>query len=157
MPVLSAGTFVPAPTGNQQAVLADIQELGLLDDGFGGKKPYLKYVFQLAELMENGKPFMVSRRFNATLHNKGHLKPFIVAMRGKNFTADELKGFDDEELIGKNYSLNIVHKETDDGKTYANIASIAPWNTKYGPEIESDYVRARDRDDEFTTEDGGKF
>jgi hypothetical protein len=122
--------------------------LGMLDDGFGGTKPYIKYVFQLAEKMEeSGKPFMVSRRFNATLHSKGHLKPFIQNMRGRAFTPDELKGFDDEELIGKNYQLNIIHKAGNNGAVYANIEGIAPWNTKFGPEIEGDYVRAKDRED----------
>jgi hypothetical protein len=159
MPILSAGTFVPAPEGQHQAILVDIIDLGELDDGFGGRKPFIKYVFQLAETMDNGKPYVVSSRFNATLHNKGKLRPFIQSMRGKTFTAEELKGFDDEELVGKNYSLNVIHNVGKNGGTYANIASVAPWNTKFGPEIEpsKDYVRAKDRDDTFTTEDGGKF
>jgi len=159
MPILTAGTFVPAPAGQHQAVLVDIQDLGPLEDGFGGVKPFIKYVFQLAELMDNGKPYVVTQRFNATLHNKGKLRPFIQSMRGKQFTPEELKGFDDEELVGKNYSLNLIHNVGKNGGTYANIASIAPWNTKYGPEIapSSDYVRAKDRDETFTTEEGGKF
>lgn len=159
MPILSAGTFVPAPAGNHQAVLVDIQDLGELDDGFGGRKPYIKYVFQLAEKMDNGKPYVVSRRFNATLHNKGHLRPFIQSMRGKQFTPEELKGFDDEELVGKNYMISIIHNTGNNGATYANIASATPWETKFGDPIEpaKDYVRAKDRTDTFTTEDGAKF
>lgn len=163
MPILKAGTFVPAPTGSHQAVLVDIQDLGELDDGFGGRKPYIKYIFQLAELMEEDasgkqKPYVVSRRFNATLHNKGHLKPFIQSMRGVQFTPEELKGFDDEELVGKNYLVTIIHNTTDKGQTYANIASIAPWDTKFGPNIEpQEYVRAKDRTDTFTTETGATF
>lgn len=158
MPVLTAGNFVPTPEGTHQVVLVDIQELGMLDDGFGGQKPYIKYVFQTEEKMDSGKPYIVSRRFNATLHNKGHLRPFIQSMRGKVFTPDELKGFDDEELVGKNYSVVVVHNTGGNGATYANIQSIAPWNPKFGAEIEPlDYTRAKDRDDSFTTEDGAKF
>jgi hypothetical protein len=159
MPILTAGTFVPAPPGAHQAVLVDIQDLGEMDDGFGGRKPFIKYVFQLAETMDNGKPYVVSQRFNATLHNKGKLRPFIQSMRGKPFTAEELKGFDDEELVGKNYLLNIIHNIGKNGGTYANIASASPWDTKFGPNIEpaKDYVRAKDRDDTYTTEDGAKF
>ena len=161
MPILSAGNFVPAPEGQHQAVLVDIIDEGEKDNGFGGLTHYIKYVFQLDEEMENGKPYVVSRRFNATLHPKGKLKPFIQSMRGKAFTPEELKAFDDEVLVGGNYQVTIVHNVTDKG-TWANIEGVAPWNSKFGDTISGrDYVRAKDRKDEdkntFTTEDGGKF
>jgi hypothetical protein len=146
MPILKAANFVPAPEGQHQAVLVDIQDLGMLEDNFGGIKPFVKYVFQIDELMENGKPFIVSQKFNATLHEKGKLRPFIVSLRGKSFTSEELKGFDDEVLVGGNYQLNIVHGTGSNGAVYANIASASPWNPKLGPEIEArDYVRLKDR------------
>jgi hypothetical protein len=158
MPILTGSDFVPAPEGSHQAVLVDIQDLGEQDDGFGGTKHFIKYIFQLAELMESGKPYVVSQRFNATLHPKGKLKPFIQSMRGKAFTPEELKRFDDEELVGKNYLLTVVHNVGKNGGTYANVQMAAPWDTKFGAVIQpKDYVRAKDKTDTFTTETGAKF
>lgn len=161
--IVSAGSFVPAPEGAWQAVLADVVDKGIEEVTFNNVKKEqhsIVLVFQLEELMDNGKPFAVTRKFNATLHERGALRKFLVAMRGKNFSPDELKEFDLEGLIGQNVSLNIVHNETPRG-TFANIAGVSPWNPKHGENLEvRDYVRVQDRaqeDTEYTPEDDGKF
>lgn len=158
--LLKAGNFVPAPEGQWQAVLVDVVDMGEAENNYGQMKHNVKYVFQIDALMENGKPFIVSGRYNATLHEKGNLRKFLQAFRGKAFTPDELKGFDDEDLIGTNAQVNIIHNQGNNGAVYANIASIAPWNPRLGDEIQAvDYTRVKDREEKgnFTTETGAKF
>lgn len=151
--ILTAGnsgsrTFTPAPEGTHQAVLCDIVDLGEQENNFGQTKHFIRVVFQLEEAMENGKPYIVGQRFNATLHEKGALRKFIVASRGRQFSDEELAGFDIESLIGTNVQITVIHNKAENGNTYANIASVSPWNPKFGPELEvRDYTRKKDRDD----------
>jgi hypothetical protein len=83
--------------------------------------------FELAEKMTDGKPFMVSKRYTRSMHEKAILRKDLAAWRGRDFTADELKGFDLSMIIGKNCLLNLVENKSEaTGKTYTNIAGITP-------------------------------
>lgn len=79
------------------------------------------------ELEREGKlmnlPRAISQRYTASLHPKASLRKDLEAWRGKEFTEDELKGFDLRNILGKSCQLQIVHN-TVDAKTYANIAAV---------------------------------
>ena len=70
-------------------------------------------------------PRIISKRYTISLHEKSGLRKDLESWRGRAFTADELRGFDLNNLLGVNCNLNIVH-QTRDGKTHANISSIVP-------------------------------
>lgn len=81
--------------------------------------------WELAEIRSDGTPFVISRRFGLSLHEKSALRGFLQAWRGRPFTQTELELFDLRKLIGAPALINIVHVERA-GKKYANIASISP-------------------------------
>jgi hypothetical protein len=66
-----------------------------------------------------------SRRLTLSMNEKSNLRKLLHAWRGRDFTADELKGFTFSKLAGAPCLLNVVHEERN-GKTYANIFSITP-------------------------------
>jgi len=136
--------FQPCPAGTHHAVCCDVVDLGEVETQWG-KKPMVRIVWQVEEQMADLRPFTASQRFTASLHEKARLRGFLESWRGRRLSADELKGFDLERLIGINALLNVVHDEKD-GKVYSNIASIMP-PPKSSSRLQAspDYVRAKDR------------
>jgi len=71
------------------------------------------------------RPEIISQEFKASLHEKSKLRKLLVSWRGRDFTEDELKGFELRNVLGAPCFLNIVHAEKD-GKKYANISAVTP-------------------------------
>lgn len=128
MPLLaetkSTRTFELPKPGTVHAVLAEIRDLGLIDQVYNGKaKKVHKVLFrwQLAELDEEKQPKRQYERFTLSLHEKAGLRKRIKEMFGKEPPAS----LDLEKLTGYNGDLVITHNEKD-GKKYANIAAVIP-------------------------------
>jgi hypothetical protein len=108
----------------------------------------VKYVFQIEDDMENGKPFVVSRRFTVSLHKKAALRAAIESWRGRVLTETEIRdGFDLESLIGSACLLNVVHVARD-GTTFANVSSIMRLPRGMKALRARDYVRVKDREEQ---------
>lgn len=122
------GDFAPAPMGLHKAVCVDVIDLGMLQ-GFGGKMQHkVNFVFELGDaVMEDGRPFIIFRRFTATLNENGHLAPFISKWRG-GVPVKQGEEIDLDQLKGVPALLVITHNQATDGsgKVYANIDSILP-------------------------------
>lgn len=73
------------------------------------------------------QPFVFSKEFTLSMHEKSTLRKVLASWRGKDFTEDEAKAFDITKLIGAPCMLNIIHTTNKEGtKTYEQIASITP-------------------------------
>lgn len=138
--------FTPAPEGLHQAVCVDVHDIGLQKTPWGEKHKVL-IVWQIEQVNdENGKRFDVRNFYTLSLSEKANLRRDLECWRGRKFTDDELAGFDLEKLLGANCQLQIVHNLGDEGKTYANVQAIVPFNAKLGPKLAAeDYVRLKDR------------
>lgn len=140
-------TFDPAPAGVHQAVCVDVVDLGILDVTWQGKSKQqhkINVAWQIAETRDDGKPFLVFKRYTLSLGEKANLRKDLESWRGRAFTAEEEQGFDVERLIGASCLLNIQHNESG-GKTYANVVSVMPL-LKGMPKMDAvEYVRKKDR------------
>lgn len=142
------GDFKLAPAGQHQAVCVDVIDKGLVTVEWQGKKKQqhkCRIVWEISEVMDDGRRFTVGRQFTASLSERANLRGFLEAWRGRPFTEDELAGFDTETLIGVNALVQIVHTKKGD-RTYDNINSImkiVKGMEKMAPSTE--YVRVRDR------------
>lgn len=67
-------------------------------------------------------PRTISKDFTVSLHEKSALRKFLVAWRGRQFTEEELAGFNLDKLLGVCGMVNVVHN----AKGYADIASVMP-------------------------------
>lgn len=75
---------------------------------------------------ENGEqPFVVSKDYTLSLFKKANLRQDLESWRGKAFTAEELKGFDIFTLLGAPCLLSVIHKTTENGKTFANVTTVS--------------------------------
>ncbi len=147
MPIIATAgdskSFTPAPEGTHHAVCVDVIDLGLKDNTFkpGTKQHKINLAWQINELRDDGKRFLVYKRYTLSLNEKATLRHDLESWRGRAFTRDEELGFDVETVIGANCLVNVQHNVVKD-KTYANVKSVMPL-LKGMPKIAPlDYVRA---------------
>lgn len=70
---------------------------------------------------KKGQPYMISRRFTASLHPKATLRAFLEGWRGKKFEKEELQGWEVGKLINVPCQLTLV-KNGD----YIDVSSATP-------------------------------
>lgn len=68
-------------------------------------------------------PRAISKKYTLSLGDKANLRKDLVSWRGRDFTQDELDGFDVKNLLGVACLLQVIHT-TKGKKTYANIATV---------------------------------
>ena len=140
-------SFQPAPAGMHQAVCVDVVDLGVLKTTWQGvekSRHKINVAWQIAEAREDGKPFLVFKRYTLSLHEKSGLRKDLESWRGKPFTRDEEMGFDVEAVLGVNCLLNIVHRPVGE-KVHANVQNVNPLMKGMAPIQARDYVRKCER------------
>lgn len=148
----SAG-YVQCPAGLHHAVCVDVVDLGIEvsdkyfdKDGNPTKAHKIKIVWQVDELMDDGRRFIISKKFTLSLNDKATLRKFLESWRGVPFTAKDLsQGFDVEKLVGVNCTLQVL--QTEDGK-YTNVSNIMP--PPKGAQLikPESYTRVKDREED---------
>lgn len=117
--------FEQAPAGNHIARCIRLVDLGTQRSEYQGKpivRNQVLITWELCgEMMEDGKPFSVSRFYTNSLNEKANLRPDLESWRGRAFSPEELVKFDLQSILGKPCMLNVVH--SDKGK--AQVSSIA--------------------------------
>lgn len=134
MPIIATAggdgkTFTPAPEGVHQAVAVDVIDMGLKPNPFkpGAQQHKIDIAWQIAERRDDGKPYLVYKRYTLSLNEKATLRHDLESWRGRPFTREEEMGFDVESIIGANCLVNVQHKKSQDGtKTFANVMSVMP-------------------------------
>jgi hypothetical protein len=153
----SGGNFIPAPEGTWSAVCVDVVDLGTLEVDWGGKKKKqhkIRIVWQIEEVMADNRPYTASRRYTLSLHKKAALRKDLESWRGRQFTVEELEGFDVETILGVPCLLNII-QEKKDGETYSNVTGIMRLPKGMEAIKQCDYVRVIDRKDDQGQDDHG--
>lgn len=75
---------------------------------------------------ESGEqPFVLSKEFSLSMHEKANLRKMISSWRGKPITDEEAKVFDISKLIGTTCLISVVHKQAKNGNAYPEITAIA--------------------------------
>lgn len=137
--------FKPAPQGTFAAVCVDVVDEGWKTTEYG-HSPKIRVTWELEALMEDGKRFIISKYYKPSLHTKSNLHKDLRSWRGKPFTADELKKFDIDTVIGAPCQIVLVHEEVE-GVTYANIALLLKAEPAKKLIASGKYVRVKDRPD----------
>lgn len=156
------GSFELMPAGIYQAVCYGVWDLGNQKTVWNGQeKTQHKVVisWEINKTIESegeykGKRFVISNRYTFSLSEKSNLRKHLESWSGQSLKEYEDKGFDLEQLIGKNCMISIIHNEKGD-KTYANVSAVLgcpdgtqkmiPENTTEPPEwvkkIQAEQVR----------------
>jgi len=122
------GDFEQCPAGSFAARCYQIIDLGHQTFEWKGEAkvaPKVRITWELNEMMQDGRPFSISREYTASIGDKANLRKDLEAWRGRPFSAEELRNFSLENVLGAPCLLGVVHKPSKDGsKTYANVGSI---------------------------------
>lgn len=130
----SGTSYEPIPAGNYVARCYQMIHIGTVKETILGTEKILNKVRIGWELPtekkvfkeENGEqPFVISKEFTLSLHEKSTLRAFLKNWRSKDFTDEEAKMFDITKLLGVPCQLNVVHKVAKNGNTYAEIGGVA--------------------------------
>lgn len=122
--------FEQAPVGNHIGRCIGMIDIGTQQGEYQGKTTHARKIVVRFELPNElvsegefaGKPFIVSKFYTASLSEKANLRKDLVAWRGREFTDEELRGFESRNILDKPCMVNVTH--TDKGK--AKISGITP-------------------------------
>lgn len=120
IPVMEEGTY--------QAICTGIIDIGLQRSERFDKtssKIIIMWSFPTEKITVGGeeKVRVISKEYTNNLGEKSNLTKDLQAWRGKNFTEDELKGFNLLNVLSASCLMQMIHKEKN-GNKYAEIASI---------------------------------
>ena len=129
------GTFTPVPPGMYLARCYRIVDLGTQKSEYLGQVKNLPKVMLQFEVhgeddagkplvTAKGEPMSISKNFTLSLAEKATLRKDLQTWRGKEFTADELRGFQIDNVLGAWAMIAITKAMGNNGKEYTNIANI---------------------------------
>ena len=129
------GTFTPVPPGMYLARCYRIVDLGTQKSEYLGQIKNLPKVMLQFEVhgeddagkplvTAKGEPMSISKNFTLSLAEKATLRKDLQTWRGKEFTADELRGFQIDNVLGAWAMIAITKAVGNNGKEYTNIANI---------------------------------
>ena len=108
-----AGTeFKQAPLGTHLARCIGVVDIGTQHSDVYDvtqRKVVLRWELP-TEKMDDGRPFICQKFYTQSLNEKSNLYADLVNWRGKEFTAEELKGFDARNILDKTCMVSITEK-----------------------------------------------
>ncbi len=140
--------FATAPEGTFPAVCVDVIDLGIVPNRYDPEQPardMVRFIWQLDEHDESGKPYYVRNDYTASLHEKAKLRKHLEAWRGRAFTQQELLGFDTEQVIGTGCLISIVHNSGSRGGVFANVGAVMKLARGMSAPRTNGYIRVKDR------------
>lgn len=126
------GDYTPVDAGTYPARCYSMIHIGTVKENILGTEKILNKVRLTWELPtelkefkqgDGEKPYVISKDFTLSMHEKATLRKFLEGWRGKSFSEDEAKCFDITVLLGKPCMLSVIHKKGKNNNTYAEIAS----------------------------------
>jgi hypothetical protein len=116
------------PSGPHNGVCQLIADLGLQETPYGDKhKVYFRFEVPGERIqyekdgVEYDVPMSIGATYTLSLNERANLRKFLEAWRGKQFTKEELEGFELTNLLGKPVMLIVTNKIDKEGKTRAYI------------------------------------
>ena len=121
------GDFEIVEAGTHLARCYLMAELGHQKTTYLGQEKIVNQVLVSWELvnekMQDGRPFVISRTYTASLGEKANLRKDLESWRSRPFTEEEAEGFDLKKVLGAPCQITVVHTKPKD-KTYANVKAV---------------------------------
>jgi hypothetical protein len=129
------GEFTPVPQGMHLARCYRIIDLGTQQTEYLGTIKHLPKVmlqFEVHGEDETGKPIVtakgepmsISKNFTLSLAEMATLRKDLQTWRGRDFTSDELRGFELKNVLGAWAMISVIKAMGNNGKEYTNIKAI---------------------------------
>jgi len=131
------GSFTPVTPGMHLARCYRIVDVGTQTSTYDGKTRHLQKVMLQFEVhgeddsgkplvTAKGEPMSISKNFTLSLAEKATMRKDLQAWRGRDFTPEELRGFELKNVLGAWAMITASKALGGNGKEYTNIVSINP-------------------------------
>ena len=131
------GSFTPVSPGMHLARCYRIVDMGTQKTEFQGQAKHLQKVMLQFEVhgeddsgkplvTAKGEPMSISKNFTLSLAEKATMRKDLQAWRGRDFTPEELRGFELKNVLGAWAMITASKAVGNNGKEYTNIVSINP-------------------------------
>jgi len=128
-------SFTPVPPGMHLARCYRVVDLGTQKSEYLGTVKHLPKVmlqFEVHGEDEAGKPIVtaknepmtISKNFTLSLAEKATLRKDLQTWRGREFSPDELRGFELKNVLGAWAMISVIKTTGNNDKEYTNIAAI---------------------------------
>lgn len=132
--------FEQPPIGTEVGRCIRIIDLGTQEGEYQGKPTHKRQVLitwelpntQMTDGEQAGKPFIISKFYTASLGEKANLRKDLVNWRGREFTAEELLGFNLKNILGKACMLGIT--ANDKGRSRVTAVMALPKGLEVPPQ-----------------------
>jgi len=139
--------FTPTPKGLWPGVCCDVVDLGIVPGEWGPKhKIQIKWLVEAKPPRIDGKPYMVSKKYTLSLHEKANLRIMLETWGQKEMTPKQLEEFDVEGVVGTPCQIQVAEGIGDDGP-FSFPQVVLKANGAKRIEIPKEYVRVKDRPD----------
>jgi len=131
------GSFTPVAPGMHLARCYRIVDIGTQKTEYQGQIKHQQKVMMQFEVhgeddsgkpmvTAKGEPLSISKNFTLSLGENATLRKDLQAWRGRQFTPEELRGFELKNVLGAWCMLTVAKAIGNNGKEYTNIISINP-------------------------------
>lgn len=125
----SGGTFTPVPAGAHVSRCFASIALGTQKPNNPSFNPSFKVMLMFEtpnELVEGtDDPMTIGKEYTCSLSEKANLRKDLAGWRGRDFTAEELQGFDVANVVGQPCILSVINYTKQNGNTGSKINSIS--------------------------------
>jgi hypothetical protein len=130
-------SFTPVPPGMHLARCYRIVDLGTQKSEYQGQIKYLQKVMVQFEvhgeddhgkplLTNKGEPMSISKNYTLSLAEKATMRKDLQTWRGRDFTSEELRGFELKNVLGVWGMISVAKSVGNNGKEYTNVMSVNP-------------------------------
>lgn len=125
----SGGKFEIPEAGSCACRAIRVVDLGTQENEWKGEVKMQHQVcltWELAELMEDERPFVVQKIFTASIGDKSNLGKLLNSWRGRPFTDDEKAGFELTNILGVPGLMSVEHHTKTSGDVKPVVGNIIP-------------------------------
>lgn len=122
----SGGNFQPVSAGTHAARCVQVIDLGTqYSEYYKNWKRKILLGWEIPEEKDDdGTPRLIWKRYTASLHENAVLRQHLANWRGRDFTPEELDGFNLSSVLRAPCLITVSHRK-DGNKTYADVSSVA--------------------------------
>lgn len=143
------------PAGNYIARCYKMIEIGTVSEAFKGETKVLHKVrigwelpteTKVFDQAKGPQPLVIDQEYTLSMSEKANLRKMLESWRGKAFTEKEAEAFDITKLLGAPCMLNIIHKQSQAGNNYEQIAGVTaiPKGVTVPPQVNKNFVLSYD-------------
>ena len=125
-----------APAGTHIARCVQLVDLGTQDDTYLGEPKIshkvritweLPYELHVFDKEKGEQPFFLSKKYTLSLGDQATLRKDLESWRGRQFTEEELRGFDLKNILGVPCQITVLHKTSKaSGKVREEVSAVTP-------------------------------